>query len=135
MNKVVRGYIFSRPFEGERAPQHIQNLVIRDFCKKNNLDYRLSVSEYIFKNTHLILSQVIDEINSLDGIVAYSMLQMPSDKVVRKKYLSKIINKKKTIYFALEDLKVSNNVEFDLFEEIWRINQLLPQCKMNISYG
>ena len=66
----------------------------------------------------MILSQVIDEINSLDGIVAYSMLQMPSDKVVRKKYLSKIINKKKTIYFALEDLKVSNNVEFDLFEEI-----------------
>lgn len=132
MNKIVRGYIFSRSFEGERAPQHIQNLVIRDFCKKNDLDYRLSVSEYIFENTHLILSQVIDEINSLDGIVAYSILQMPSDMFLRKKFISKIIQKKKTIYFALEDLKVSNKNEYDLFEEIWRINQLLPNCEINI---
>ena len=30
----VRGYIFSRSFFGERVPQHIQNIVIRDFCKK-----------------------------------------------------------------------------------------------------
>ena len=132
MNKIVRGYIFSRSFEGERAPQHIQNLVIRDFCKKNDLDYRLSVSEYIFENTHLILSQVIDEINSLDGIVAYSILQMPSDMFLRKKFISKIIQKKKIIYFALEDLKVSNKNEYDLFEEIWRINQLLPNCEINI---
>ena len=32
--KKVRGYIFSRPFMGERAPQHVQNIIIRDFCKK-----------------------------------------------------------------------------------------------------
>ena len=32
--KRARGYIFSRSFMGERAPQHVQNIVIRDFCKK-----------------------------------------------------------------------------------------------------
>ena len=29
-----KGYIFSRPFFGERAPQHIQNIILRDYCKK-----------------------------------------------------------------------------------------------------
>ena len=32
--KKVRGYIFCRSFMGERAPQHVQNIVIRDYCKK-----------------------------------------------------------------------------------------------------
>ena len=32
--KKFRGYIFSRAFQGERVPQHVQNIVIRDFCKK-----------------------------------------------------------------------------------------------------
>lgn len=132
MKQVVRGYIFSRPFEGERAPQHIQNLVIRDFCKKNNLDYRLSVSEYVFQETYLILAQVIDEIDHLDGIVAYSMLQMPNEKTMRKRFISKLINKNKTIFFAVEDIKISNLDEFELFEEIWSINQILHRCKLNI---
>ena len=35
--KKLRGYIFSRAFMGERVPQSIQNLVIREFCKKKKL--------------------------------------------------------------------------------------------------
>ena len=37
-SKKVRGYIFSRSFMGERVPQHVQNIVIRDYCEKNNLE-------------------------------------------------------------------------------------------------
>ena len=33
--KNVKGYNFSRPFFGERVPQHVQNIVIKDFCNKN----------------------------------------------------------------------------------------------------
>ena len=32
----IRGYIFSRPFMGERVPQSVQSLLIRDYCNKNN---------------------------------------------------------------------------------------------------
>ena len=35
--KNVKGYNFSRPFFGERVPQHVQNIVIKDFCNKNIL--------------------------------------------------------------------------------------------------
>ena len=43
--KKVRGYIFCRSFMNERVPQHVQNIVIRDYCNKNNLTYLLSSTE------------------------------------------------------------------------------------------
>ena len=36
--KKIRGYNFSRPFMGERVPQHVQNIVIKDFCQKNGFN-------------------------------------------------------------------------------------------------
>ena len=35
---------------GERVPQHVQNIVIKDFCQKNNLHFLLSSTEYAMKN-------------------------------------------------------------------------------------
>jgi sporadic carbohydrate cluster protein (TIGR04323 family) len=47
----VKGYIFSRPFFGERVPQHIQNIVLRDYCRRNNLKFLMSATEYAIKNS------------------------------------------------------------------------------------
>ena len=55
--KNVRGYNFSRSFMGERVPQHIQNIIIKDFCQKNNFNFLLSVTEYSMKNSYYILNQ------------------------------------------------------------------------------
>ena len=35
--KKVRGYNFSRNFMGERVPQHVQNIVIKDFFDEDFL--------------------------------------------------------------------------------------------------
>ena len=48
--KKVKGYNFSRNFMGERVPQHVQNIVIKDFCNKNNLNLQLSVTEHVMKD-------------------------------------------------------------------------------------
>ena len=47
MQEEVRGYIFSREFMGERIPQSVQNLLVRDFCKNNQCDnvYQLFLTE------------------------------------------------------------------------------------------
>ena len=71
MNKV-RGYIFSRPFMGERVPQHVQNLVIRDYCERHQLQFLLSATEYAMPNCHLIFEQILSELSDLHGLVAYS---------------------------------------------------------------
>jgi len=124
----VRGYIFSRPFMGERVPQNIQNLVIRDFCEKNNLFYNLSASEYSMSNSHKILDQIIGELKNLDGIVAYSVFQLPKDNKKRYTILTQIIKKNKKFYFALENMKLVNKDDLEKIENIWLIKKTLPDC-------
>ena len=126
--KQIRGYIFSRPFLDERVPQNVQNLVIRDFCKKENLFYNLSASEYAMINCYKILNQLIHELKNLDGIVAYSVFQLPEENNKRNKILKEILKKKKFFYFALENLKVLKLSDIQKIENIWLIKKTLPYC-------
>ena len=87
---------------GERVPQNIQNLVIRDFCEKNNLLYNLSASEYSMSNSHKILDQIIEELKNLDGIVAYSIFQLPNNNKKRYTVLNHVIKKKKFSFLHLK---------------------------------
>jgi sporadic carbohydrate cluster protein (TIGR04323 family) len=128
----VRGYIFSRPFMGERVPQNIQNLVIRDFCEKNNLLYNLSATEYLMPKSYKVLDQVINELKKLDGIIAYSIFQLPTDNKKRYIVLNKIIKKNKKFYFALENMKLTNLEDLEKIENIWLLKKILPDCLKKI---
>jgi sporadic carbohydrate cluster protein (TIGR04323 family) len=132
--KNVRGYNFSRSFMGERVPQHVQNIVIKDFCTKNNLNFLLSATEYSMKNSSYILSELITDLDNLHGIVAYSVFQLPEDNKKRKEYLKKILNKKKKIYFACENLKVTNNIEMKEIDTIWNIRKNMKKFNINEIY-
>ena len=41
--KRVKGYNFSRPFMGERVPQHVQNIVIKDYCQKKLQEAKMKI--------------------------------------------------------------------------------------------
>ena len=127
-----RGYIFSRPFMGERVPQHVQNLVIRDYCKKQGLQYLLSATEYAMPNSHLILQQVLDELSELDGIIFYSLFLLPEDTTERDRVIQIILKKEKTIYFAVEGLRISNIAEYKRIEIIWQVKKVLPNCQKKV---
>jgi len=128
MNKV-RGYIFSRPFMGERVPQHVQNLVIRDYCQKHGLQYLLSAVEYAMLESHLILEQVLDELTkSIDGIVLYSIFQLPENQNNRKQIYNRILESKGILHLAVEGLQMENEKQKDRLEEIWLVQQTLPHC-------
>ena len=131
--KIFRGYIFSREFMGERVPQNVQNLFIRDFCNKKNFQYLLSATEYAMESSSMVLDQTINDLKKIDGIVAYSIFQLPVKKQKRIEYLQKIINLKKTFFGALENLKVSNNKDLEQIEEIWDIKNNLKFCPKEIS--
>jgi len=131
--KKIKGYIFSRPFLDERAPQHIQNIIIREFCKKKNLHYSLSAVEYAMSDSHKTLYQLIKDLKKLDGIVAYSVFQLPTDNEERNKILNKVISKKKFFYFALEDLKLTNKEDLKKIDNIWLVKKILPKCPKKIN--
>jgi sporadic carbohydrate cluster protein (TIGR04323 family) len=128
MKPNVRGYVFSRPFMGERVPQHVQNLVIRDYCERNGLNYLLSASEYAMEGCHLILKQVLDELEDVDGIAAYSLYQLPEDTSEREDVYSRVLALGKTLHFAVEGLKMGSEKDRERVETLWRIRLTLPRC-------
>ena len=113
---------------GERVPQHVQNLVIRDYCKKQGLQYLLSATEYAMAESHLMLRQVLNELPKLEGIVFYSLFLLPEDKLERDRVSQLILKNNKTLYFAVEGLRMSNKIEQERIETIWQIKKTLPQC-------
>ena len=131
--KKARGYIFSRSFMGERVPQHVQNIVIRDYCEKNNLSYLLSSTEYVLENCHLMLEQVLDELKLVDGVVAYSLFQLPEDKDSRQGVYKKILDLKKEIHFSVESLKITTQEDIEKIESIWLVRQSLPNCLKKLN--
>ena len=116
---------------GERVPQHVQNLVIRDFCDKKRLQYLLSATEYAMAKSHLILQQVLEDLSKLDGIVFYSLFLLPEDKLERDRVINIILKKEKTIYFAVEGLSMNDKSEHQRIENIWQVKKVLPNCLMS----
>jgi len=126
--KGFRGYIFSRPFMEERVPQHVQNIVIRDYCSKKGIHYLLSATEYAMENSALILRQLINDLPSIDGIVAYSIFQMPEDDTERQSIFNSILSSKKEIHFAVEGLSLYDNESYSQIENIWQVKKTIPHC-------
>ena len=126
--KKLRGYIFSRFFMGERVPQHVQNLVLRDYCNKVNSRYLLSATEYAMDNSFLVLQQTLNELKEVNGIVAYSLFQMPVKQADRLKIYNKALKLKGELHFAVEGLKITCQSEIDRIETIWLVKQTLPKC-------
>ena len=128
IEKRFRGYIFSRPFMEERVPQHVQNIVIRDYCSKKDIHYLLSATEYAMDNSALILRQLVKDLPSIDGIVAYSIFQMPEDDDERQSIFNSVLSFKKEIHFAVEGLSLYDNETFNHIENIWQVKKTLPHC-------
>jgi sporadic carbohydrate cluster protein (TIGR04323 family) len=108
---------------GERVPQHVQNIVIKDFCQKRNLNFMLSVSEYAMENSSLILKDLINNLSGLHGIAAYSVFQMPVDDKDRQDIFEKILRKKKKIFFACENLEISKKEDITRIENLWLVKK------------
>lgn len=130
----IRGYIFSRTFMGERVPQSVQSLLIRDYCQKNNLEFNLHAVEYTMPNSYLVFESCLNELKNFDGIVLYSLFQLPDDDIKRKKYIDRIIMQKKKLFFALENIKLDSKEVIENIEDIWKIKKVLTDCSINFVF-
>ena len=131
--KKVRGYNFSRSFMGERVPQHVQNIVIKDFCQKRKLNFLLSVSEYAMPNSFHILKDLLNNLTGIYGVVAYSVFQMPYEDDERKKIFKQILSKKKKIFFACENLEIMNKEDIKRIENIWLVKKTSLKTEQTIN--
>jgi sporadic carbohydrate cluster protein (TIGR04323 family) len=125
---AFRGYISSRPFGGQRVPQHIQNLVIRDYCQRNDLHFLLSATELAMPNSFLMLAQLQDDIEKLDGIVFYSLGQLPEEEKQRVELFRRIISARRRVHFSMEGLCVADWESAKRVEQILQVQLVVPAC-------
>lgn len=127
-----RGYIFSRPFHGNRVPQHVQNMVIRDYCQRNGLNYLLSATEYAMPGSFLILRGLLQNFQEMDGIVAYSLFQMPEESTDRLEIAGEVLKAGKGLHFAVENLALRDARDLERLETIWKLRRILPRCPQQL---
>jgi sporadic carbohydrate cluster protein (TIGR04323 family) len=120
-----RGYIGSRPYEGSRVPQHVQNLVIRDFCSRNNFKFLLSMTEHTMPNCFMQMNSLVEEAPRLEGIILYSIFMLPVDSQKRRNLCEKILRANCTIHGAVENISISNWKDFEKNETLLKINKLI----------
>ena len=123
--KKLRGYIFSRKFDGQRTPQHIQNTILRQYCEKNNYFFLLSSTEYTMKNSDLMLMSIFNELEDIDGILFYSLFMLPNNYDKRNLIYKNILSKGKQLHFAVEDIIFEKDKDVKYIEKIIMIQKSL----------
>lgn len=115
--KKLRGYIFARPFLGERAPQHVQNIILRDYCTKKGHELLLAATEYAMPDSFMILESVLADLASVDGIVFYSLYQLPTQLAQRKSVYSRVLGAGKSLHFAVEGMSIVTQEDVESVEQ------------------
>lgn len=126
-----RGYVASRPILGSRVPQHIQNLVLRDYAQRNNITYMLSATEYTFPHSYLMLEQVLAELSTIEGAIAYSLFMLPWRQSRRLQVYQRVLDAGASLHFAVERLVLKRPEDIADLEDIFLVQQavLLPQMQ------
>jgi|TARA_B110000046_G_scaffold172724_1_gene194726 sporadic carbohydrate cluster protein (TIGR04323 family) len=124
---IAKGYISSRTFMGERVPQSVQNLVLRNYCKNNNLVFELSSTEYAMNESFYILNQLLIN-KKYKSIIFYSLFQLPENNILRYEILTKFLKKNKKLIFVLENITASKLHDIQDIENIWHIKKISKIC-------
>ena len=118
-----RGYIGARPLNGSRTPQHVQNIVIRDYAKRKNLQYLLSAVEHIMPGSYMIFEDLLDELPRLNGIICYSIFMLPSDAAKRHEIYDRILREGCDLHGAVEEISLATKDDIGAVEDILMVQK------------
>jgi sporadic carbohydrate cluster protein (TIGR04323 family) len=118
-----RGYIGARPLNGSRTPQHVQNIVIRDYARRKNLQFLLSAVEHIMPGSYMILEDVLDELPRLKGMICYSIFMLPPDESRRRKIYDRVLREGCELHAAVEEISIASMDDIQAVEDILLVNR------------
>lgn len=118
-----RGYIGARPLNGSRTPQHVQNIVIRDYARRKNLQYLLSAAEHTMPGSYMVLEDILDELPQLRGLILYSIFMLPSDEARRRQIYDRVLREGCDLHAAVEEIALSSQKDIQAIEDILLVNK------------
>ena len=116
-----RGLIGSRPYFGQNPPQHVQNLVVRSYCEARAWVFLLSLTEYAMPGCHMMLNEALRSLQSVEGIVLYSVFMLPVDRGARERVLRRVLEAGKSLHGAVEGLAIRTPAEAAELMELWEL--------------
>lgn len=130
--KGYRGYIRASMRMGRSTPQHIQQLVMRDYCARRDMTFLLSATEYLMPGCTLILDAVLDELDHIEGIVMYSLYMMPDSREKRFRLYERLFEKGCVLHTAAEGHVIRNWDDAQRIEDIWLVHDAMQGQKQAI---
>lgn len=127
---VYRGYIGSRMLGGRSVPQHIQQLVIREFCRRHGLTFLLSATEYCMEGSTMMLEAAMKE-KDIQGVIMYSMFLMPASREKRAAVYRAFNGTGKNLIFAAEDVIVRDNRSARELEDTFQLMELYERNQLS----
>jgi sporadic carbohydrate cluster protein (TIGR04323 family) len=118
-----RGYIGARPLNGSRTPQHVQNIVIRDYARRKNLQYLLSAVEHIMPGSYMVLEDIVDELPRLNGLILYSIFMLPPEEARRWEIYDRVLREGCDLHAAVEEIALSSRNDIQAVEDILLVNK------------
>lgn len=119
-----RGYIGSRGYFGADTPQHVQNLVVRDFCARSGFQFLLSATEYIMPSCYMILEDLVREAPRLNGIVCYSIFMLPVRQERRLDLVERVLAHGATMHGAVENIHIRNEDDLASMQMLWAMRDM-----------
>jgi sporadic carbohydrate cluster protein (TIGR04323 family) len=111
-----RGYITSRPVNGVAYPHKIQNLVVRDYCRRKGLVFLLSATEGSIPGSFMMLNGVLDQLAAVRGIVLFSQFLLPPARVERQKIYDLVLAAGVELHAAFEENVVTTAADIAAFD-------------------
>ena len=127
--KGYRGYVFSRPVDAHRVPQHIQNLVIRDYAQRRKLHYLLSATEYAMADCYLVLEQVLADLEAVDGVILYTMFMLPQAAADRARIYRKVLEAGCRLHSAVEGFALTDEGDIERWENVLQTAEICRNLK------
>jgi sporadic carbohydrate cluster protein (TIGR04323 family) len=124
MEPRVKGYVASIPVRGVHYPQRVQNLVVRDYCTRRGLRFELSATEYAMPGCYMVLESLLDTLDGLAGIVAFSAFMLPRRPARRHALYERLLGRGAVLHAALENLAVRSADDVAALEEMLGVASL-----------
>lgn len=129
-------YIASRTVRGDRVPQAVQGLVIRDYAGRQKLDApRLPCAEYSMPGCYMMLETILDDLPAIDGIILYSLFMLPLKAVRRREIYRRVLAAGCSLHGALEGLAIRGEGDIARVEDVIRMVQLTSSSATPMQLG
>ncbi len=111
-----RGYITSQPVSGISYPHKIQNLVVRDYCRRKGLAFLLSVTEGSVAGSFMMMNALLQQVEHLRGIVLFSQFMLPRARTERFRIYDRILAAGIELHGALEENFIATSADVAAFD-------------------